>query len=191
MVVCVVKELHGVCMHGCMYVSICVGMYACIYMYMYVCMFVYVFVCMHVCMYARTVVKFGGISLLKKTLYPWKPCNAVQHSIYYKIIQKLTSLKLLLLMYWYKLQDMLFIIKCIKTPSDNFDIQKCISLVTCSTRSALHHKLKQKLYCTSHYRHFFFNNNNNNNNNVCTHYNNTRLVSCCVTKYYLIVTWSD
>ena len=68
--------------------------------------------------------------------------------------QRLVSLKLLPLMYWYELQDMLFIIKCIKTPLDNFDIHKYISFVTSSTRSASHHKLKQNLCRTSRYRHF-------------------------------------
>ena len=43
--------------------------------------------------------------------------------------QRLMSLKLLSLMYWYELQDMLFIIKCIKTPSDNVDIHKYIFLL--------------------------------------------------------------
>ena len=71
--------------------------------------------------------------------------------------QRLVSLKLLPLMYWYELQDMMFIIKCIKTPPDNFDIHKYISFVTSSTRSASHHKLKQNLCRTSRYRHFYFN----------------------------------
>ena len=54
--------------------------------------------------------------------------------------QRLMSLKLLPLMYWYELQDtcMLFIIKCIKTPFDNFDIQKYIIFSASSTRSASH-----------------------------------------------------
>ena len=70
--------------------------------------------------------------------------------------QRLMPLKLLPLIYWYELQDMLFIIKCIKAPSDNFDIHKYVSFVTSSTRSASHHKLKQNLCRTSRYRHFYF-----------------------------------
>ena len=38
-----------------------------------------------------------------------------------------------------------------------FDIYKHISFITSSTRSSSHHKLKQNLCCTSHYRHFYFN----------------------------------
>ena len=71
--------------------------------------------------------------------------------------QRLMSLKLLPLMYWYELQDMLLIIKCIKTPTDNFDIYKYVSIGTKSTRSASHHKLKQNLCRTSCYSHFYFN----------------------------------
>ena len=71
--------------------------------------------------------------------------------------QRLMSLKLLPLMYWYELQDMLFMIKCIKTPSNNFDIFNYISFVSSSTRSASHHKLKHNFCRTSRYRHFYFN----------------------------------
>ena len=41
---------------------------------------------------------------------------------------RLISLKLLPLMYWFELQDILLLVKCMKEPAENFDISTCVSL---------------------------------------------------------------
>ena len=50
----------------------------------------------------------------------------------YKV--RLLNLNLLPIMYWFELQDMLFLIKNIKGPSDNFNILDFVSFVNTSTR---------------------------------------------------------
>ena len=57
---------------------------------------------------------------------------------------RLQQLNLLLLMYIYELNDLMFLIKSLNTPTDNFDIRNFISLNTNSTRSGSHLKLSSK-----------------------------------------------
>ena len=71
--------------------------------------------------------------------------------------ERLIELKLLPLMYWYDFQDILFILKCILHPPDNFNIFNYVSFCTTNTRSAGRGKLcyvYKRLSCT---RHFYFN----------------------------------
>ena len=42
---------------------------------------------------------------------------------------RLISLKLLPLMYWFELQDILFLVKCMKEPAENFDISTYVSFI--------------------------------------------------------------
>ena len=70
---------------------------------------------------------------------------------------RLISLQLLPLMYWFDLQDVLFLVKCLKDESDNMDIHNYITFVSSSTRSSTCNKLKHNLSRTSTTRHFYFN----------------------------------
>ena len=45
-------------------------------------------------------------------------------------------------MYWVELQDLLFLIKCLKEPPNNFNLLKNISFVNSDTRSATTNKLR-------------------------------------------------
>ena len=68
----------------------------------------------------------------------------------------LANLKLLPLMYFYELQDLLFFVKSLQDPEDNLNI---LSFVTFSksSRSSRTNKLSYKFYRTTAYRHFYFN----------------------------------
>ena len=59
---------------------------------------------------------------------------------------RLITLEILPLMYWFELQDILFLVKCFKTASDNFAIFDFISFAQFNTRSSTSNKLKYK-YC--------------------------------------------
>ena len=67
---------------------------------------------------------------------------------------RLISLNLLPLMYWYELQDLMFLVKCLKDPSDNFDILSHISFVSSCTRASSSTKLKHNFCRTTTTRHF-------------------------------------
>ena len=60
-------------------------------------------------------------------------------------------------MYWFELQDVMFIVKCLKVPPDNFNILDHISFNNSSTRSSSSNHLKFNFCCTSFSRHYFFN----------------------------------
>ena len=72
---------------------------------------------------------------------------------------RLISLNLLPLMYWYELQDLMFLVKCLQDPSDNFDILSYghISFVSSCTRASSSAKLKHNFCRTTTTRHFYFN----------------------------------
>ena len=71
---------------------------------------------------------------------------------------RLIQLNLLPLMYWYDLQDLLFLIKCMKNPSDNISlVPEFISFTSANTRSGHHRKLQYHYRRTSPARHFYFN----------------------------------
>ena len=65
-----------------------------------------------------------------------------KNSIGYKT--RLLQTHLLPLVYWFKLKDILFAIKCFKDPSENFDIKNYLSFSSNSTRSNSTQKLKFK-----------------------------------------------
>ena len=67
------------------------------------------------------------------------------------------KLHLLPLMYWYDLQDLLFLVKCLQNPSDNFNIFNYVSFSATTTRSNSAGKLKHNFRRTSTTRHFYFN----------------------------------
>lgn len=60
-------------------------------------------------------------------------------------------------MMWFELQDMLFLIKNIKYPSDNYNILDFVSFVKSSTRFGSSTKLKLNRCRTNTTRHFYFN----------------------------------
>ena len=70
---------------------------------------------------------------------------------------RLVSLQLLPLMYWFDLQDVLFLVKCLKDESDSMNIYKYITFVSSSTRSSTSNKLVHNFFRTSTTRHFYFN----------------------------------
>ena len=69
---------------------------------------------------------------------------------------RLLGLKLLLLMHWYELQDLLYPVKCLQNPPDNINLFHHISSVTSNTRR---HQimLQYQPTRTSFARHFYFN----------------------------------
>ena len=69
---------------------------------------------------------------------------------------RLITLNLLPVMYWLELQDVLFLIKCIKFPSDNFNIFDYISFNNTCTRHHTNHKLQHRYCRTTAMRHFYF-----------------------------------
>ena len=69
---------------------------------------------------------------------------------------RLIQTNLLPVMYWFELQDLLFVIKCLKKPTENFDIKKFLSFSTSITRSGTQHKLVFNHVRTNTVRHFFF-----------------------------------
>ena len=68
------------------------------------------------------------------------------------------SLNLLPLMYWFELQDIMFLVKRLKDPSDNWGIHKYISFVHSVIRmGSSGNKLQINSKRTSAARHFYFN----------------------------------
>ena len=73
---------------------------------------------------------------------------------------RLLSLGLLPLMYWFELLDIMFLVHTLKNPPDNFDIYDHITFTNSdkrSTRSSAAHHLQSKHCRTSYGRHFYFN----------------------------------
>lgn len=70
---------------------------------------------------------------------------------------RLLRLKLLPLTYWWELQDLTFLVSCLKSPPDNIDIFKFISFSEGCTRSSTTRKLKVNFTRTSRSRHFYYN----------------------------------
>jgi hypothetical protein len=70
---------------------------------------------------------------------------------------RLINLKLLPLMYWFELNDLMFLIKSLKSPPDNFNIFEYIKFSSSNTRSASSSKLTHNFCHTTTYRHFYFN----------------------------------
>ena len=68
-----------------------------------------------------------------------------------------SRLNLLPLMYIYELNDLMFLIKSLNTPTDYFDIRHYISFNTNSTRSGSHLKLCHPRTVSATHHHFYFN----------------------------------
>ena len=67
---------------------------------------------------------------------------------------RLEQLNLLPLMYIYEINDLMFLIKSLKSPSDNFEIRDHITFTSNSTRSGTHHKLTHPRTTSAVQRHF-------------------------------------
>ena len=66
---------------------------------------------------------------------------------------RLIQTNLLSVMYWFELQDLLFVIKCLIKPTETFDVKK---FSTSITRSGTQQKLVFNHVRTNTVRHFFF-----------------------------------
>ena len=74
---------------------------------------------------------------------------------YYK--SRLQQLHILPLMYVYELNDLMFLVKSLKFPNDNFDITDHITFASNSTRSASFRKLVHSKTSNTTQHHFYFN----------------------------------
>ena len=70
---------------------------------------------------------------------------------------RLLSLNLVPLMQWYELQDMIFLVKCLKNPMDNLIIHDHVEFVTSTTHASSNGKLRHKFCRLSTTGHFYFN----------------------------------
>ena len=71
--------------------------------------------------------------------------------------ERLLDLSLLPLMYWYELNDIMYFVKALKNPSDNFSVFDYVSFSNNSNQSSTTHKLIHNYTRTSTHRHFYFN----------------------------------
>ena len=69
---------------------------------------------------------------------------------------RLLKLKLLPLMYFFELQDIMFVVKSLKFPTNHFNIRDYISFGTTNTRLSSGHKLLHIHHTSNMNRHFFF-----------------------------------
>ena len=70
---------------------------------------------------------------------------------------RLIKLDLLPLMNWLELQDVIFAVRCLQKPVDNFNITEFISFSTSNARLSSNHKLVHKGHHRSNTtRHFYF-----------------------------------
>ena len=79
----------------------------------------------------------------------------LNHEVDYK--QRLIQSNLLPLMYWLELQDILFLVKCLQNPSDNFNIRNFVTFTSSCTRSTSSNKLRYNYCRSTTTRHFYFN----------------------------------
>ena len=70
--------------------------------------------------------------------------------------ERLVSLKLLPLMYYYELCDVLFFVKCIKCPDSSFNVLQFVNFVSSNTRSGSNKKLILPLSSSNRFRHSYF-----------------------------------
>ena len=61
------------------------------------------------------------------------------------------------LMYIYELNDIMFLVKSLKSPTDNFDIKNYITFASNSTRSGAYKKLVHPTISNATQHHFYFN----------------------------------
>ena len=60
-------------------------------------------------------------------------------------------------MYWFSLQDVRFLVKCLKAESDGMKIYKYLTFISSSIRSSTSNKLVHNFSQTSTTQHFYFN----------------------------------
>lgn len=70
---------------------------------------------------------------------------------------RLISLSLLPVNMWIELQDVLFIVKCLQDPPDNFNVLEYISFTRNNTRSSTKKRMEYKYKRTTIGRHYYFN----------------------------------
>ena len=70
---------------------------------------------------------------------------------------RLVNLNLLPLMMVFEINDIIFFIKCLKHPSEYFDILNYVTFCSSHTRSSTHFKLRHSLAKKNSVRHFYFN----------------------------------
>ena len=71
---------------------------------------------------------------------------------------RLINLNLLPLTMWFELQDIMFLMKAIKFPSENFKIKDIITFSSSNTRASAHNKLQRNPLCKSRKaKQFYFN----------------------------------
>ena len=139
------------------------------------------------CMIRRNT--FSAALSVRKTLYLslvrchlsycsqlWRPCFIKDIELFERVQRRATkfitgnyevnykdrllSLGLLPLMYWFEVLDIMFLVHNLKNPPDNFDIYDHITFTNFderSTRSSAAHHLQSKHCRTSYGRHFYFN----------------------------------
>ena len=71
--------------------------------------------------------------------------------------QRLTTLSMLPLMHRLELMDLLFLVKNLKQPQDNFNILDHVRFITSSSRLGSNHKLAHNYTRCNKARHFYFN----------------------------------
>ena len=100
--------------------------------------------------FLQVVASSAHVKMYKATKYILSSSN-----LSYK--QRLTTLQMLPLMYWLELQDIIFFVKSIKEPPDNFSMNEFVTFASGKTRSASFGKLIHNLSSYSTTRHFYFN----------------------------------
>ena len=70
---------------------------------------------------------------------------------------RLISLHLLPLMTWLELQDIMFLVRCLKRTPDNLKITKVLSFVSSTTRAASNNKLCHNFSRLTIVHHFYYN----------------------------------
>ena len=70
---------------------------------------------------------------------------------------RLMSLRLLPLMTWLELQDIMFLVRCLKRSMDNLEITKVLSFVSSTTRAASNNKLCHNFSRLIIVHHFYYN----------------------------------
>ena len=83
--------------------------------------------------------------------------RATKHILNDYTSSKLQQLHILPLMYVYELNDLMFLVKSLKFPNDNFDITTHITFASNSTRSASFRKLVHSKASNKTQHHFYFN----------------------------------
>ena len=59
--------------------------------------------------------------------------------------------------YWFEIQDITFLIKCLKDPSDNMDVFSQVQFAHSSTKASTNKRLIHKFCRTTTCRHLYFN----------------------------------